>query len=225
MIPRRRGGAAASYARARLPPPHTPWRDARYCVVDLELSGLDPRHGEVISYAALAIDEGRIVLASAVAGLVHPTRPLAEESIRIHGIRAADLAQAPELSEAIKPLLAAMTGRILIAHHAPVERAFLRRALRSAGARLRRPVLDTAVLARLWLAERDGALPAQAELGELARACGLPVHAPHTAAGDALTTAQLFLACASALDALRPETVRSLARARGRLVNVETYWR
>lgn len=194
-------------------------------MVDLELSGLDPRRGEIVSFAALAIEDGRVVLHSAVAGLARPTRPLAAESIRVHGIRAADLAQAPALEVAIAPLLEAMSGRILVAHHAAVEKAFLRRALRGAGVRLRGPVLDTAVLARLWLAERDGVLPPRMELGQLARAHGLPVHAPHTAAGDALTTAQLFLASVSALDARRAETVQSLARARARLAHLETYWR
>ncbi|HEY7967574.1 MAG TPA: 3'-5' exonuclease [Solirubrobacteraceae bacterium] len=208
-----------------MPSRRTPWREARFCVVDLELSDLDRRRGEIVSFAALAIDEGRVVLRSAVSGLVRPTRALAEQSIRVHGIRASDLAQAPALAEAIEPLLEAMTARVLIAHHAPVERAFLGPALRQAGVRLRGPLLDTAVLARLWLTERDEALPPPMGLGELAGALGLPVHSPHTAAGDALTTAQLFLAAVSALDARRPETVRRLARAPSRLADLGTYWR
>jgi DNA polymerase-3 subunit epsilon len=220
-----RSGAARAYARARLPSRRTPWREARYCVVDLELSGLDPRRGEIISFAALAIEDGRVLLESAAAGLVRPTRPLTEESIRVHGIRAPDLEGAPPLREAIEPLLEAMTGRILVAHHAPVERAFLRAAARHAGARLRGPLLDTAVLARLCLAERKDALPRRMELGELARAFALPVHSPHTAAGDALTTAQLFLAAVSALHARHPQTVGRLARAPSHLAGLETYWR
>lgn len=218
-------GSARVYGRARLPSRRARWRDARFCVVDLELSGLDPRRGEIVSFAALAIEDGRVLIESAVSGLVRPTRPLAEESIRVHGIRAADLARAPPLREAIEPLLEAMAGRILVAHHAPIERAFLRAALRRAGTRLRGPVLDTAVLARLWLAERDDAVPRQMGLGELAEAFGLPVHSPHTAAGDALTTAQLFLAAVSALDARRAQSVRELARAPSRLSHLETYWR
>jgi DNA polymerase-3 subunit epsilon len=113
---------------------------------------------------------------------------------------------------------------VLVAHHAAIERAFLGAALRRVGARLRGPVLDTAVLARVWLAERDGALPGRMTLGALARACGLPVHSPHTAIGDALTTAQLFLVAASQLDARRPETLRRLARANTRLADLENYW-
>ncbi|HXR14538.1 MAG TPA: exonuclease domain-containing protein [Solirubrobacteraceae bacterium] len=215
--------SARAYARARQPSPRTPWREASYCVVDLELSGLDPRRGEIVSFGALPIEDGRVRLEGATAGLVRPTRPLAEESIRVHGIRAADLADAPVLADALGPLLAAMTGRVLIAHHAPIERVFLSRALRRLGVRLHGPVLDTALLARIWLAERDGELPRRMSLTDMTLACGLPVHSPHTAIGDALTTAQLFVVAVSQLDALRPETLRRLARAQARLADIEAY--
>ena len=73
------------------------------------------------------------------------------------------------------------------------------------------------MLGRLWLSERDGrALPAL-QLAELARALALPIHRPHSAAGDALTTAQAFIALATHLDSLGRETVRSLADAQQRL--------
>jgi DNA polymerase-3 subunit epsilon len=211
------GAPARAYARARRPSSRLPWRDAGYCVVDLELSGLDPRRHEIISFGALPVIDGRVRLEGAVHGLVRPTRPLAEQAIRVHGIRAADLAGAPPLADALAALLEAMTGRVLVAHHAPVERAFLGAALRTVRVRLRGPVLDTAHLARLWLTERDSVTPPPMSLPDLARACRLPVHSPHTAIGDALTTAQLFIATAANLDAVRPETVGGLARAGARL--------
>ena len=117
-----------------------------------------------------------------------------------------------------------MAGRVLIAHHAPVERAFLSGALRRLGVRLYGPLLDTEVLGRIWLAERDGELPRRMSLAEMTRACGLPVHSPHTAIGDALTTAQLFLVVVSQLDARRPETLRRLAHADARLADIEAHW-
>jgi DNA polymerase III subunit epsilon len=185
--------------------------------VDLELSGLDPRSHEIISFAAVPIEQGRVQLADVVSGLVRPARPLAESSVRIHGLRAPDLAHAPPLQDAIEPLLVAMAGRALVAHVAQIERAFLGRALREQGVRLRGPVADTNVIGRLWLCERDGHAPADLGLGDLARSLGLPVHAKHDALGDALTTAQVFIVTATHLAALGEETVRSLTRARRRL--------
>jgi len=214
---RRRSGAAAAYAAARLPLPGTRWDAASWCAVDLELSGLDPRRHEIISFGAIPIEEGRVQLSAAVDGLVRPSGPLSESSIRIHGMREADLSDAPPLSEAIGPLLDAMAGRVLIAHVASVERAFLGRALRAQGVRLRGQLADTSEIGRLWLCERDGRAPRSPSLGDLAQALGLPVHAQHDALGDALTTAQVFVAAVTHLDALGAETVRSVLRAPRRL--------
>ena len=48
-----------------------------------------------------------------------------EESSRIHGLREADLAEAPPLEEVIDELLKVLSGRAMVAHVAAVERAFL----------------------------------------------------------------------------------------------------
>jgi DNA polymerase III epsilon subunit-like protein len=84
-------------------------------------------------------------------------------------------------------------------------------------------MLDTNVLGPLWLHERDGEGPPRLTLSALATALDLPVHRPHNALGDALTTAQAFLALVSHLDARSPETVRSLARAEARLEVARLY--
>jgi DNA polymerase III subunit epsilon len=219
MLPLRRRltGAAAAYAASRPPAPSTPWNAAPWCVVDLELSGLNPQRHEIISFAAIQIEGGRIQLGRSVSGLVRPTRPLSESSIRVHGIRAADVEAAPPLEQAIEPLLEAMTGRVLVAHVARIERAFLGTALRGMGVRLYRPTADTSVIGRLWLAERDGRAAADRSLEKLAGALGLPAHSRHDALGDALTTAQVFIAAATHLGALGPTTVRSLTHADRRL--------
>jgi DNA polymerase-3 subunit epsilon len=214
---RRASAAAGAYRRARRPSGRTPWRRAAFCVVDLETTGLDPRRDAIIAWSAVPVDGGRIVLGGAREGLARPVDGVPPASVRIHGLRESDLAAAPPLSEAADALLEAMAGRVLVAHAAWVERAFLSRALRSRGARLRGPVVDTSVLGRLWLSERDGGAPPALPLGELARALALPIHRPHSAAGDALTTAQAFIALAAHLDSLGGETVRSLADAQQRL--------
>jgi DNA polymerase-3 subunit epsilon len=214
---------AAAYATAKLPRGRTPWREAGWCAVDLELTGLDPRKHEIISFGAVGIDDGRIRLQAAVEGLARPAGAISEASIRVHGIRAADLARAPRLTDAIRPLLKAITGRVLVVHTADIERAFLGRSMREDGLRLRGPLVDTEVLGKVWLQERDGRSPANLPLGDLASALGLPADRPHEARGDALTTAQVFIALASHLDALHAETVGSLAHAGLRLDSLRTF--
>jgi DNA polymerase-3 subunit epsilon len=207
---------AAAYARAGVGRRRTPWRPARYSVVDLEQSGLDPRRDEIISFAAIPIESGRVIAGGALYGLCRPTRPLGKESVLIHGIRTVDLDDAPPLDTAILPLIAAMTGRVLVAHAAWVEQSFLTPVLHSQGVRLRRPVLDTQELAQLLALERRDPVTGF-HLTDLAGHLGLPVHRPHHALGDALTTAQVFLALATHLEEFAPETLESLARAKERV--------
>jgi DNA polymerase-3 subunit epsilon len=219
------GKAAPAYARATLASARTPWREADYCAVDLELTGLDPAADEIVSFAAVPVSEGRVVLGSVVHGLVRPSAAVPGDAVRVHGLRTLDLSDAPPLEDAVDDLLRAMAGRVLVAHAARIERAFLGPALRRRGVRLRGPIVDTSLIGALWLHERDGRAPAPVSLGELAAALGLPVHGPHTALGDALTTAQAFLAVCTHLDAARAQTVRSLARAGDRLETAKLYRR
>lgn len=188
--------------------PRTPWREARFCVVDLETTGLDPGRDEIISYAAIPVEEGRVRPAGLVAGIVRPTRMPPPETIRIHGLRPADLEDAPPLEAVLDELLAAMADRVLVAHVAAVETAFLGRALRERGEELGSPVVDTARLAETVL----GAGEHGPALDDVASRLGLPVHRRHHAEGDALTTAQVFLALARRLEDRGTQTVRSLAR-------------
>jgi len=218
-----RDEVAAAYASAGLPGRRTRWREASWCAVDLELTGLDPREHEIISFGAIPVEHGRVQLRRAVAGLVAPKGPISEASIRVHGIRAADLARAAPLADALGPLLEAITGRILVVHFAAVERAFLGSALRSQGLRLRGAMIDTRVLSRIWLHERDGRTPGWLSLAEIAGELGLPAEREHDALSDALTTAQVFIALATHLDSVRAETVGSLARAGGRLEALRAY--
>jgi DNA polymerase III subunit epsilon len=217
-------GAHRGYRETPFPRGSTPWRQAIYCVVDLELTGLDPSRDEIISFAAIPVAEGKVIAGDARYQLVRPAHMPDADTIRIHGLRESDLAEAPPLSEAIDGLLSALTGRALVAHVAAIETGFLRAALQAHGIQLRNPVIDTAALAtELGRLQREpppedgerlggGTAGSSPGLGDLARSLGLPVHRPHHAEGDALTTAQVFLALATHLDGFSTQTLHSLER-------------
>lgn len=199
------------YRASAAVPGATPWRQAPFVVVDLETTGLNARRHEIISFAAVPIVHARVQPGLVTALLVRPERPSDAAATRIHGLRPADLASAPSLGEALPTIAAALAGRVLVAHAAWIERTFLVPALATEGLKLRGPVLDTMALGRHVLRLR-GLPPSQAsELSDLARMLGLPVHRPHHADGDALTTAQVFLAIATALEAEGGVTVGRLA--------------
>ena len=212
-----RGPGASAYALEKLPSGRTPWRAARYCAVDLELTGLDPGKDKIVSFGAVPIEDGRARPGEAVEGRVRLERPMDEASIKVHGLRAVDLEYAPRLEAAIDPLLGALAGAIPVVHFAEVERRFLGRALRRQGLRLHPQMIDTTVLGAIWLHDRDGIRAQRIMLGALAEALNVPAHQPHDALGDALTTAEIFIVLATHLDAMHRESVKSLTSAELRL--------
>jgi DNA polymerase III subunit epsilon len=211
---RRRAGspAAIAYARAGRPALNTPWRRASYAVVDLEMTGLDPRSDEIISFAAVPIDDGRIAIGDVTTAVARPERMPPPETIRIHGLRPHDLIDAPPLDKLIELMLTATAGRIIVAHPARVERAFLSAAFGRVGVKPAEPMICTARIAAHALALAGADRAAEVPLGEAARALGLPIHRPHHADGDALTTAQLFLGLVARLEQRDAQTIGSLAR-------------
>jgi DNA polymerase-3 subunit epsilon len=205
-------GAAAQFAEAHSPPDETPWRDVAWCAVDLEMTGLDPRHDQIIAIGAVAIEDGRIVLGAGMYTLVRTTRRSQYGAVLVHKLRVPDLADAPPLEEAIDGLLELLAGRVPVFHTAAIETNFLERQF--ARRRVRLPDgADTEALGRAWLRHRDGSAPEGISLGGLAGALGQPAESPHHALGDALTTAQTFIALASLLDTVTPQTVGSLVSA------------
>lgn len=205
--------AARAYRETPMPDSSMGWRDVTFGVIDFETTGLKPAADEIISFAVVTVAGGRVRLADARYQLVRPRRMPDGESIRIHGLRPPDLEDALPFSEILDGLLEAITGRALVAHIAAVERSFLGAALDGHGLSLRNPIVDTAALAA-ELERRTGGSSREREpvgLSDLARSFRLPVHRPHHADGDALTTAQVFLALATHLSRFEPLSVGEMA--------------
>ena len=176
---------------------HVNWRDARYCAIDVETTGLDLRRDCIVSIGCAEIRGGRISCCDNYYSLIRPTSPLSAASMRIHCLRPGDLQDAPAAQEVGQWLARQLSGQIMVAHAAWIERAFLSKVLRQAGAKFMSPVIDTAALARALGLARSNAAGGEPSLELLARQLSLPVYQPHHALGDAMTTAVVFLAMAA----------------------------
>jgi DNA polymerase III subunit epsilon len=191
------------------------WRAARFCVVDIETTGLYPARDEIVSVGVAEIAQGRISNRTFYR-VVHPSRPVSEEAMLIHSLTSQELADAPPIGEMVEPLTSFLAGSFLVAHAAWFERAFLDQVLKPLGERFPDDLVDTAALARrLDLA--PSASDREPSLEGLSLRLGLPVHTPHHALGDAMTTAQLLLAFAARLEAGRERLTVSdlLGHSRG----------
>jgi DNA polymerase III subunit epsilon len=189
------------------------WREASFAIVDLETTGLDPRTHEVLSVGVVPVDGGRIIVGRMFYSTVRPLVPPDSRTVVVHGIRPVDAAAARPADEVATELVGQLGDRILVAHVADIERGFLTAWLRDARYQPGR-VVDTDLLTRLVISRRGGPLvEAHVGLGAAAGHFGLPEHRRHHALGDALTTAQLFLATATLLFPDRDAAVAELLDA------------
>jgi DNA polymerase-3 subunit epsilon len=183
----------------RTPPLRAGWRDTEFCVLDVETTGMDLRRDDIVSYGATIVANGRIHCGRSAYSLVRPERQVSIASLTVHNLRQADLAHAPPIDDVLDDLIALLAHRVLVAHAAWFEQAFLNRALHRRGLALGRAVIDTAALLRAC-----GLSPAashrESSVEATARQLKLPVHTPHHALGDALTTAEIFLVLATRLE-------------------------
>lgn len=175
------------------------WRNIDYCAIDVETTGLNLKDDEIISIGAVQIHKGRIKAENNFYREVLPSRLPSIPSVRIHGLRGIDLDCVAPIKSVIPELVAQVRGRVLIAHAAWIEYAFLKPHLRESGLAFSKQIVDTAALARAlgYCSEINGWEPS---LESLARLRHLPIYAPHNALGDALTTAVVFLALATELE-------------------------
>ncbi|HQR28167.1 MAG TPA: 3'-5' exonuclease [Nocardioides sp.] len=191
----------ARLARARpwpCPADGLGWREAELAVIDVETTGLDLRRDEVISIGVVPVRHGRIA-ADRWYQVVRPERAIDPEAVKVHALTPGELEAAPPLAGVLPEVRARLRGRVVVAHAAWVERAFLDRALAPSRERLPKELVDTAALARAAGVRRLATHEPDLEL--LARDLDLPVHTPHHALGDALTTAQVLLVLATRLEA------------------------
>ena len=116
-----------------------------------------------------------------------------EKEIAVHGILPGRERARPEV-EVIPEFLEYAGAAVLIAHHAAFDVTMIDRSLKRLGAgRLRNKVIDTGALARRVQRTSAWAPPRAFSLDELARQYNIPLSDRHTAPGDALITALVFL--------------------------------
>ena len=101
----------------------------------------------------------------------------------------------------LRVFVAALQGRVLLAHHAPIELGFLAIAARSTyGARLPLTAVDPLSLQqRLVVGPHGEIAPGLLRLNDARRHFGLPRYSAHRALTDAIATGELLLAQAAEL--------------------------
>lgn len=188
---------AARHYRECFPAPWTPVTpvDAvRFVVLDTETTGPDPRRDKIITIGAVAVQAGKILLDDSFEAMLRI--PYNMSSVKVHGITRDQARDAFTEAEALERFLPYLRDGVIVGHHIGHDVQALNAACqRSLGVPLQNQSLDTMDLA-LHL-ERDGAFGEHRfqsfTLDALCGHFGIVTHDRHTAGGDALLTAYVFL--------------------------------
>ena len=189
-------------------PEQTPaLKDCTFAVVDVETTGLRPAHGDRITEIAVAVVRGdgvELVLDT----LVNPERVISTLVSRVTRITNQMVREQPAFREIADRVVAALAGRIFVAHNVGFDWRFV-------GAEVRRsrhlsidgPRLCTAKLARRLIPGLKSR-----SLDSAAAYYGIPIENRHRAGSDAFATGRVLTHLLAAADERGIHTLHELTR-------------
>ncbi len=154
--------------------------DGEFVAFDLETTGLDAKDDTIIEIGAVVMRGGKEL--SRYQTFVDPHRKLKREITELTGISDDMLVGAPDISQALPEFLKFVDGRVLVAHNADFDTAFIREACRKQGIEYTLTSADTLVLSQNIMTNLS-----RHKLNLVADALSLPEFQHHRAADDAVT--------------------------------------
>ena len=176
--------------------------ECAFAVVDVETTGMRASGSDRVTEIAIVVLHGsrrEVVFES----LVNPGRPIPRAICAITNITDEMVRHAPTFADVADQVMAALAGRVFVAHNARFDWGFLCAEVR----RARDLALDGPRLCTVRLARRLVTEVRSCGLDNLSHHFGFENMARHRAAGDALVTAELL---GHLLDRARGRGIRTL---------------
>ncbi len=184
-----------------------PLAELAYTVFDTETTGLNPGEGdEILQIGATRIVAGKLRREDVFEQLVDPRRDIPEAGIPIHGITPEMVQGAPVIDAVLPAFHAFAQDTVLVAHNAAFDMRFLELKQQCTGIVFDQPVLDTLLLSAVVHPQQESH-----RLEAIAERLGVNVLGRHTAVGDAMVTAEIFL---KLIPLLAERGIVTLAQAR-----------
>jgi CBS domain-containing protein len=193
-----------------IPTHATPLSALDALVLDTETTGLDVAKARLVEIGAVRLKAGALDDGSTYRALVRPPEPVPAAVVAVHGIDDAKLAGAPAFADMQGDLRAVVDGQLLIGHSIGFDLAVIGNEFRRAGIAWTPP---RSLCVRMLAEVAEPSLP-DYSLERLAAWLAVTVEGRHSAVGDAVTTARIFLAL---LPKLRARGIRTLAEAEAAL--------
>jgi len=184
-----------------------PLSELAYTVFDTETTGLNPAGGDaIIQLGAARIVNGKLLRQETFEQLVDPGRHIPEASIPIHGISQDMVAGKPRIAQVLPVFHAYAQDTVLVAHNAAFDMRFLQLQEATTGIAFHQPVLDTLLLSAVVHPHQESH-----RLEAIAERFNITILGRHTALGDALVTAEIWLRL---IPLLQEQGIHTLRQAR-----------
>ena len=183
------------------PAPSSRFDDAELVCLDIETTGLDPATVDILSIGWVVIRGGRVDLSTAESYVVKPSGGLGD-SPSIHGLTDSVVDQGMSPDEALERVVEVLKGRVLVVHHAGLDKRLLDRFCRRRfGDKLLVPVIDTLALENRHKSRHHHLEDTRSlRLPDLRTHYNLPWYRGHDCLGDAISTAELLIAMVASRD-------------------------
>ena len=181
--------------RAELAPMFEPPIKDQWVAIDCEMTGLNPRKHHLLSVAAIHINGDTIDTGNGLHLVCRPPVMPDRDTIIIHGLRSADVAQGLSYDEMLSMILPFISNRPIVGFCPQLDIAFLNPLIKQyMGTTLPNEVLDVRRLYSQRMGERDPNTPkASQQLSKILAHYNIPEFGSHDAYNDALMTAMAFL--------------------------------
>jgi len=180
-----------------------------YTVFDTETTGLNPSEGdEIIQIGAARCVNGKLLKQESFEQLVNPGRLIPAAGIPIHGITQDMVRGKPLITEVLPAFYNFAQDTVLVAHNAAFDMKFLQLQEKNTGLVFNHPVLDTLLMSAVVHPNQESH-----RLEAIAERFNVTILGRHTALGDAMVTAEVWLRLIPLLQAMGITTLRQAREA------------
>jgi DNA polymerase III epsilon subunit len=186
-----------------------PLSELRYVVFDTETSGLNPNDGdEIISIGAVRLMNRKILWDNQFNALINPQRKISEASEKITGITRKHLQNKPLIDEVLPDFHSFTKNSVLVGHNIAFDMQFIKLKEQELNLKFDNPTLDTLLLSAIVHPFQESH-----SLEAIAERFGISLINRHTALGDAIITAEIFIKLLNLLKGKGIYTLRQAADA------------
>jgi DNA polymerase-3 subunit epsilon len=192
-----------------------------FCIIDTETTGLEVRSGDkIISFAGVKVKSFKL-LDAIFDQLIDPERDVPSSSSKIHGIYQKDIVGKPKIREIEHDISNFISNCTIVGHNIQFDQDFVKTIIPYSELALKfklNPILDTFSLAISLFPDLESH-----ELSDLCKTFKIKPEIRHTALGDSIMTANLFVILAREAQERGAKSVYDLIKIMNKSIEISKH--